>query len=177
MSSRKLSHEEMVQHALESKKINGFQDAYRWLSNFWQLEPFLYDNIRFESVETFYVAMKVPRNHKVRVRINPNEIATHEVNTRTYIATLAPNHAKVFGRTLPLRHDWEEIKLAVMEYGLRIKFNQPKMKELLLATRDIEIVELNRWNDTYWGVNLKGEGENNLGRLIMKIREELKKTA
>lgn len=174
---KKISHDEMLECALLSNKINGFQNSYRWLSNFWQLDKFVYDNITFETVENFYVAMKVNRNHKTSVRINQNEIATHEVNSREYISTLAPNHAKVFGRTLTLRHDWDEIKLDVMEFALKIKFNQPKMKELLLATRDIEIIELNRWGDVYWGVNLKGEGDNNLGKIIMRIREELKKTA
>jgi predicted NAD-dependent protein-ADP-ribosyltransferase YbiA (DUF1768 family) len=31
----------------------------------------------------------------------------------------------------------------------------------------------NTWSDTFWGVDLKtGKGDNNLGKLIMKIRKE-----
>lgn len=35
-----------------------------------------------------------------------------------------------------------------------------------------EIVEENSWRDTYWGV-CKGVGENHLGKILMKIRDEL----
>lgn len=37
------------------------------------------------------------------------------------------------------------------------------------------IQEGNYWGDTFWGVDLKKrEGENNLGKLVMEIREKLK---
>jgi hypothetical protein len=42
---------------------------------------------------------------------------------------------------------------------------------LLLATGDMELIEDNDWDDTYWGV-CNGAGENNLGKLLMKIRAE-----
>jgi predicted NAD-dependent protein-ADP-ribosyltransferase YbiA (DUF1768 family) len=43
---------------------------------------------------------------------------------------------------------------------------------MLKATGDEELVEGNWWNDTFWGV-CNGVGENNLGKLLMKIRAEL----
>lgn len=70
--------------------------------------------------------------------------------------------------------NWDNIKLGVMEDVLRIKFQIPELKMLLLETGDLHIQEGNTWNDTYWGVDLKtGEGQNNLGMLLMKIRKEL----
>jgi predicted NAD-dependent protein-ADP-ribosyltransferase YbiA (DUF1768 family) len=44
---------------------------------------------------------------------------------------------------------------------------------MLLATDDEELVEGNWWNDTFWGV-CRGDGENNLGKIIMKVRDELR---
>lgn len=167
------SYDEMFAMAYIAKRINGFQNEFRWLSNFFDIEPFKYGNLEFKNVETFYVAMKVSKNNTTRVRLDNTSFEMTEVNTREYISTLTSGRAKQFGSTLSLRHDWEEIKLDVMEYALRIKFNQPMMREILLATRDIEIVELNWWGDVYWGVNMSGEGENNLGKLIMRIRDEL----
>jgi len=49
-------------------------------------------------------------------------------------------------------------------------------RTLLKETGNQNIQEGNYWGDDYWGVDLKQNpnvGENHLGRLIMKIREEL----
>jgi len=62
-----------------------------------------------------------------------------------------------------------------MEKLVRIKFQNPEMREKLLATGDVEIEEGNTWGDTFWGVDLEtGEGENRMGKILMKIRSELK---
>jgi len=56
------------------------------------------------------------------------------------------------------------------------KFNQEPFKALLLATKNEFIQEGNRWGDKFWGFCLKtNQGENNLGKLIMKKREGLLK--
>ncbi len=35
--------------------------------------------------------------------------------------------------------------------------------------------EGNRWGDTFWGVDLRtGKGENKLGKILMRVRKELK---
>ena len=54
-----------------------------------------------------------------------------------------------------------------------MKFNIPELKQKLLETGNTELVEGNTWGDTFWGV-YNVEGENILGRLLMKVREELK---
>jgi len=57
---------------------------------------------------------------------------------------------------------------------LRLKFTKHEsLKEKLLATGDEELVEGNDWNDRVWG-KVDGVGENHLGRLLMKIRAELR---
>ena len=55
------------------------------------------------------------------------------------------------------------------------KFTQhDDLKALLLATGDANLEEGNTWNDTFWGVDLaNGCGQNNLGKILMKIRGEL----
>lgn len=67
-----------------------------------------------------------------------------------------------------------EKKLPIMEELLRIKFSgsEPFLTRALLDTRDSELIEGNTWNDEFWGV-CNNVGENNLGKLLMKIREEL----
>lgn len=143
--------------------IKEFQGDYRWLSNFWMLEtpmPYNDTGLSFSTNEHFYVAMK-----------------TIEETIRKQVAEHPLKGLKKFGNTFPLREDWDTIKISVMEYGLRYKFSghNPILRDKLIETGDIHIQEGNYWNDKFWGVCLKtGEGENNLGKLLMKIRSELK---
>jgi ribA/ribD-fused uncharacterized protein len=73
-----------------------------------------------------------------------------------------------------LRSDWTEIRLEIMEKIVRAKFWQnPHLARKLVATGDQKLVEGNRWNDTFWGV-CRGVGENHLGKILMRVREELR---
>jgi predicted NAD-dependent protein-ADP-ribosyltransferase YbiA (DUF1768 family) len=58
-----------------------------------------------------------------------------------------------------------------MEEILRMKFADERLRDKLTSTAPVELVEGNWWGDTFWGV-CKGVGENHLGRLLMKIRDE-----
>ncbi len=72
------------------------------------------------------------------------------------------------------RPDWEHEKVVVMERLLREKVSQhPYVREMLLKTKDYPIVE-DSPKDTYWGWGLSRDGENNMGKLWMKIREEIR---
>jgi len=83
---------------------------------------------------------------------------------------LKGHQAKQKGKTVEIRPDWD--KLAVMELLCRRKFTaNAKLRERLLLTFDEELVHLSPW-DLYWGVNAKGKGENHLGKIIMKLRDE-----
>ena len=48
------------------------------------------------------------------------------------------------------------------------------LKQKLLDTGELEIIEGNTWNDTYWGQCPIGYGLNNLGKILMLIRSEIK---
>ena len=86
---------------------------------------------------------------------------------------VSPGAAKRMGMKLILRVDWEIVKLEIMEELVRYKFtNHIGLTRLLLETGDREIIEGNTWNDTFWGKCL-GYGDNHMGKIIMKVREEL----
>ena len=56
------------------------------------------------------------------------------------------------------------------------KVNQhDEVKNALLATGVEEIVEDNP-NDSFWGVGRDGKGENQMGKILMRIRKEIKST-
>lgn len=139
------------------KTIAGFQKEYRWLSNFWPAEVEL-DGIKFPSVEHAYVAAKI-----------------NDLSVRKSLVGMKAGEVKKFGRGLKVRDDWEQVKLPVMRNLVRQKFQHEELKQKLLATGEAELIEENYWNDTFWGV-CKGVGENNLGKIIMEIREEIRKS-
>ena len=77
-------------------------------------------------------------------------------------------------RERPLRPDWERVKDAVMEEAVRAKFTQhADLRRILLETGDAEIVE-HRARDSYWGDGPDGSGKNMLGRMLMRVRDELR---
>lgn len=124
--------------------INSFTGKHRFLSNFWScsrkdslrlrlLSPRVYG---YPSVEHAYQAAKT-KDLRIRRKIR---------------ACRTPGEAKRIGRTVSLRKDWDEIRLNVMDILVRRKFENPALKEKLLATGDEVLVEGNHWHDTYWGV-------------------------
>jgi len=68
---------------------------------------------------------------------------------------------------------WTTDNLIQMELILRAKIEQhQKMRDLLLETGEKELLE-NSPVDAYWGVGPTGDGLNHLGKLWMKLRDEL----
>ncbi len=90
--------------------------------------------------------------------------------------TPSPMIAARMGRSRqhPLRADWEQVKEQIMHQALVAKFTQhPELRRLLLQTGDAEIVE-HTSNDSYWGDGGDGSGKNMLGRILMRVRDELR---
>ena len=89
-----------------------------------------------------------------------------------------PGDAKGLGRTrkIPLRSDWEAVKDDVMYRAVFRKFQTHReIREKLLQTGDVQIVEAAP-ADFYWGCGSDGTGQNKLGHILMRVREELRGT-
>jgi len=84
-----------------------------------------------------------------------------------------PAKVKQLGKVLKLRKDWDKIKLDTMLWGVREKFKDKDLRQLLIDTSEHEIVEGNNWGDKFWGV-CGGVGENHLGKILMKVRKEIR---
>jgi N-glycosidase YbiA len=153
---------------MNTEAIREFQKDYRFLSNFWpatvqlgrkwtQDEPEWYN-----TVEHAYQAAKFKSS----------------VHRSTIKKMARPGDAKLFARRSPRaykREDFDLIKLELMEYLLRQKFTPDSdLAYRLVNTGEAELIEGNKWNDTFWGVDLKTNlGANHLGKMLMKIRGEL----
>jgi ribA/ribD-fused uncharacterized protein len=145
--------------------IRSFRKTF--LSNLYGLLPshepvsVVFDGVAYSTVEHAYVAAKIM------------DLALREEIRQLPKAGSAKSFLK--DRGLTERPDWQEVKLGIMEDLVRQKFSNPKLAAMLLATGDEELIEGNTWGDTFWGVDADtGEGENHLGRIIMKVREELR---
>lgn len=139
-------------------KINHFRGEYAFLSNFWEV-PVTYKGMTYGSNEAAFQAQKcITEEEKME------------------FTQLRPSASKKLGRRVKLRPDWEEVKVGLMEEIVRAKFTQnEELKALLLATGEAYLEEGNTWHDTCWGVDAKtGEGQNHLGKILMKVRGELK---
>lgn len=137
-------------------KIDFFDGEYAFLSNFYDSEIY-HDGIKYPTVEHAFQAAK-----------------TMNLNERIKIAEMkTPGQAKRAGRRVALRSDWEKVKFQVMKELVLQKFINPELREKLIKTDGNELIEGNTWNDTCWGV-CKGVGENNLGKILMEVRELLK---
>ena len=70
------------------------------------------------------------------------------------------------------RSDWQDVKFSIMEELFRAKATQnDDVRERLLATGSKIIYENSPW-DEFWGY-AGGKGQNNMGKILMKIRQEL----
>lgn len=138
--------------------IDRFVDRYRFLSNFYPAVVTL-GGEEYPSVEHAYQAAK-----------------TLDLSKRRMIRrAVTAGDAKKLGRNLALlRPDWSTVKLEVMETLVREKFTRHHdLGKLLLLTGYEELIEGNYWGDTFWGV-CKGKGQNHLGKILMRVREELR---
>lgn len=134
-------------------KIDHFSGEYDFLSNFYEA-PVTWKGVVYPTSEHAYQAAKTLDS------VERNQIRLAET----------PAIAKKLGRKVTIREDWEEVKFDFMFKIVWNKFilNQ-ELATKLLATGDAELIEGNWWGDTYWGV-CRGEGQNNLGLILMTVR-------
>lgn len=136
--------------------INKFRGKYYFLSNFYETD-IKYDGINYRNTEAAFQAQKVLSDDEKRKFSN-----------------LDARRAKKLGRRVKLRKDWEKVKDNYMYEICLAKFSQNhELAEKLLETGDEELIEGNQWKDTYWGV-YNGKGKNKLGKILMRIRKELR---
>ncbi len=79
---------------------------------------------------------------------------------------------------IPIREDWEEVKVNIMKDVVARKFaTGTRVAYLLLQTGDEQLIEGNTWDDTFWGVCPPGStnGLNMLGRILMVTRADLRR--
>jgi ribA/ribD-fused uncharacterized protein len=138
------------------KIINRFVGDHSFLNNFFPSTIYV-EGISYPTVEHAYQAHK-----------------TQDSSTRELIrCAKSPMIAKKLGRAILLPENWSLIKVDLMRKFIKLKFENPILREMLLSTSDFELVQENMWNDRFWGTS-KGVGENWLGKILMEVRDEIR---
>jgi len=140
-------------------KICGFFGAFRFMSNFYPLQSGVsFEEIVYPSVEHAYQAAKYP------------------FNERRQFVEITAGHAKKLGKLAPKFNAkrWAKKKYDIM-YALNWQkfINNYNLQEKLVMTDGCHLEERNSWGDTDWGTNEQGVGENNLGKILMRVREKI----
>jgi ribA/ribD-fused uncharacterized protein len=143
------------------------REAFGELSNMASGYPLKVAEINIPSTEALYQACRFPHLPEVQ---------------RQIIAQKSPMTAKMVSKPYrdQSREDWDDIRVAVMKWCLRVKLQQhwSRFSMTLLATGNSPIIEQSR-KDPFWGAIPDASqrtlvGANVLGRLLMELRSILR---
>ena len=137
-------------------------EAYGCFSNF-SPHPINLRGTNWQTVEHYYQAQKF--------------VGTADAALIPVIHTAqTPADAAALGRdrTCLVRSDWEQVKTSVMREAVLKKFlTHVDIQSILISTGDELIVE-NSQTDYYWGCGGDHTGQNQLGKILMLVRQEIR---
>lgn len=84
-----------------------------------------------------------------------------------------PREARDLGQKVTMRPDWDKMKVDVMYECCLAKFLQHHDLRKELMKTDPETLVEDSPIDSFWGCGLDGTGQNNLGKVLMRVRKEL----
>jgi len=154
---------------------------YGSFSNY-ALYPVVWNGMELKSSEHGYQLSKFTDEwyrEQIKTIKTPNmsrELASQKIKGgyvwRTALNTIIQESIE---RKVEIREDWDKIKDSIMYDIVLAKFTQnEKPRKLLLSTEEKEIVE-NSPYDSYWGCGRDKKGQNKLGKILMRVRDDLRK--
>lgn len=135
---------------------------YGCFSNF-SPHPIQIEGVDWQTVEHYYQAQKFVGSEDERLIQVVRDAPT-------------PMDAATIGRdrTRKLRPDWELVKPQVMWKGVLTKFlTHTDIQVILLSTGEELLVE-DSPTDYYWGCGEDKTGQNQLGKILMQVRQEIR---
>lgn len=152
-------------HTRDVVRFRKTSEEFGGLSNMAPGFPVIVLGQRIRTSEALYQACRFPHMPEVQQMIlNESSPMTAKMKSKPYRKDSRP--------------DWDDVRVPVMKWCLRVKlvYSWRKFSELLLSTGDLPIVEDSR-KDDYWGAMPQNgdtlNGQNVLGRLLMDLRKKL----
>jgi ribA/ribD-fused uncharacterized protein len=136
------------------------EGEYGYLANF-SLHPIVLDDREWPTVEHYFQAAKFSHRPDLSeaIRVCPT-----------------PREAKNLAAALKLYRsaEWWTVRDEVMYRAIRAKFQQHSaLRGQLALTGNAQLIEASP-TDLYWGQGLDGTGSNKAGKILMRIRSELR---
>jgi ribA/ribD-fused uncharacterized protein len=149
------------------------QKDFSFLSNFYPADIEL-DGLQWPTVEHYYQAKKSANNEYQSLIMNAKTPGKAKRLGDSRINSPFINKGSWFKHhPEALRNDWSQVKVLVMTKAINAKFTQnPWLAELLKDTQPCELIE-DSPNDGFWGIGADGHGHNQLGEILMAIRDNL----
>ena len=143
------------------------KEKFGGLSNMAGGFPLRVNDVDIRTSEALYQACRFPHLPEIQDKI---------------IAERSPMTAKMKSKPhrQNSRYDWGTVRVKIMRWCLQVKLaqNWDTFRNVLLETGDLPIVEHSR-RDDFWGAKPVDDatlvGVNALGRLLMELREQIKK--
>ncbi|KAK0190371.1 hypothetical protein F5146DRAFT_551255 [Armillaria mellea] len=138
-----------------------FDNEYRDFCNH-SFHRVMYNNQTYDTAMHLFEAMKfLPDNPQladnIRLCKNIGDVFPMSANFAQY-----------------QRSDWGDVHKTILEEVLYHKYGQnPDVRNLLLNTGSAELVYFDP-SDSYWSEGPDGQGQNHLGKALMRVRERLK---
>lgn len=170
---------------------DSIKNDYIEFSNF-ALRPITIDGVTWPTSEHYYHGQKIQDstfseeyknliriantpnkskmlgNQKITGRFGNNTVLDPKVDNRLLSDIIKEYKEK----GIKMKDNWEEIKENVMYKAIKEKFTQHKdLLDKLLKTGEKTIREASP-TDSYWGIGKDEKGQNRLGVLLMKLRDE-----
>lgn len=143
-----------------SEPINFLETGFMYLSPFSAHEVEV-DGVVYKTLEHAY--------HALRIKPGPE----HDAIVKQSCPRNAWREGQKYKHNPDLLVEGYD-KYQIMESLCRAKLAQhTDIREVLLATGDRELLKVYD-TDYWWGTGADGSGENNMGKLWMKLRDELK---
>lgn len=166
--------ERLCSKMADNETKNGFEGEHFFLSNFYPAPT----TAEIAGVEgSFLTGEHLFQAYKSLFALPGQD---KQVWVKQFLDAKTPGKAKYVGRSIRIDvTGWDNFAVTAMKKNIFAKFNQhDDLREQLVATGDLVLIEYNDWNDTIWGVSKKtGKGKNQLGELLMRLRNYYKQNS
>lgn len=155
----------METHKLDTEtQVFFYEQDFYVLSNFSAFRVAIFDRV-FDTSEAAYHWAKFSDGSAVHEAIREEILAAPSAHAAFKIAEKYKSLVS---------EEWPSRRVDMMRVILKAKVNQHEyVCRKLLATGDRELIE-DSWRDNFWGWGPNKDGQNQLGKLWMEIRKEVK---
>lgn len=163
-----------------TEDIKAFRNEHFFLSNFYLSDITVSMDLAIDGVDGEYLFVLPSGEHcfqSMKVAASAmNDAQKFEWMTKMAAAP-TPGQSKYLGRSINIDiQKWNAMAYRCMQRTQELKYTQNlELAKLLMDTGDAKLIEGNFWGDQLWGVDDKGMGKNQLGIILMELRENLRK--